>query len=709
MRMPNLRIGKRVLLIVIAAVIGMAAVGTIGTLALRDNLLHDRQEKARDTVLLAHQIVAYFHELSTSGRLSRSDAEGMAATLIARLRYGDGDYFWINDTQPRMITHPNAALVGKDMSDFQEKGGKFLFQEFARLAVSKGEGYVPYLWPKVTGGPPVEKTSFIKLYEPWGWVVGSGVYLDDVDHIFTEQATMLALVILGVVAVVAALSGLISRTITVPVRAMTEAMQRLAKGDLAVAIPVPWFRDEVAEMAGALGVFRTNAIESRRLLQAREQERIDHERQMQDAVRTAERQVGQEISALAEAFAAGDLSHRMATDGRDGILLSLCGNVNHLAQTLEAAIADVCRTATALAEGDLETRITNDYKGAFLALTESLNTTSVRLVEIVLNIRAAGDAIATAAHDMSTGSSDLSERIEQQAAGLEQTAASMEELSASVRHVADNTQRANRMVASACTAAEEGGTISASAIKAMGEIADSSHKITDIIAVIEEMAFQTNLLALNAAVEAARAGDAGRGFAVVAQEVRVLAQRSAQASREIKALILSSDSQVRTGVDLVGRAGRALEGIRDGVRQVAELIEDIAAGSSEQAHALDEINAALAAMDETNQKNTAMVEQTAVAARAMDEQAGALRQQMAIFRIAGDQGDERAATQERGGAAGSGAAHMTSLPARPASHRHAALALTDGRRLKGGHPPAQEAISRAGQATSSRRAAARPS
>jgi methyl-accepting chemotaxis protein len=211
----------------------------------------------------------------------------------------------------------------------------------------------------------------------------------------------------------------------------------------------------------------------------------------------------------------------------------------------------------------------------------------------------------------------------------------MEQLGATVRTSAENAQRANRMAGDARGAAEQGGVVAGSAIDAMKQIAEASRKITDIIGVIDEIAFQTNLLALNAAVEAARAGDAGKGFAVVAQEVRVLAQRSAQASKEIKTLILNSDNQVQNGVELVKKAGDSLGGIAKGVQQVAALINEIAAASTEQASALEEINASVASMDEMTQKNAALVEETTAAAQAMAGQASDLRQQVAFFKLAG--------------------------------------------------------------------------
>ena len=302
----------------------------------------------------------------------------------------------------------------------------------------------------------------------------------------------------------------------------------------------------------------------------------------------------------------------------------------------ERGAAECIKVLDALAAGDLTQKMVDGYSGTFAQIQAALNGTVDKLSELVNTISGAANAINVAAREVSSGSGDLSERTEQQASSLEETAASMEELGATVRTSAENAQRANKMAGDARGAAEQGGVVADSAIDAMKSIAEASKKITEIIGVIDEIAFQTNLLALNAAVEAARAGDAGKGFAVVAQEVRVLAQRSAQASKEIKTLITNSDNQVQNGVELVKKAGDSLSGIAKGIQDVAALISEIAAASKEQTTALDEINSAVASMDEMTQKNAALVEETTAAAQSMAGQASDLERQMAFFTLAAE-------------------------------------------------------------------------
>ncbi|SMH54368.1 methyl-accepting chemotaxis protein [Azospirillum agricola] len=340
-----------------------------------------------------------------------------------------------------------------------------------------------------------------------------------------------------------------------------------------------------------------------------------------------------EIGAMVEQAVRGDFSRRLDLAGKTGFFRLVSEGINRLSANISEVTEELASTLASLSRGDLTRRIDKQYEGVFQRLKDDFNNTVVQLSGIVTRIDDAAASIATASREVATGSLDLSERTEQQASSLEETAASMEQLSATVRSNADNAQRVNSFATEARAAASRGGTVADSAVEAMRRIEQSSQKIADIIGVIDEIAFQTNLLALNAAVEAARAGDAGRGFAVVAQEVRQLAQRSAQASKEIKALILDSGTQVKDGVDLVRSAGKALTEIVTGISSVADLVGEIARATREQASGLDEVNIAVAQMDEMTQKNAALVEESTAAARSLEEQAGQLREQMTYFTL----------------------------------------------------------------------------
>ena len=467
-----------------------------------------------------------------------------------------------------------------------------------------------------------------------------------------SSATTLEITVATAAAIIGLLfAWLVARSITGPVVEMTSTMTSLAAGNHNISVPALDNQDEIGEMAKAVEVFKQNAIEKVRLDEA-EKRRLEAERKAEEAQRAREQAIGQEIATLIDAVSKGELTSRIDLAGKDGFYRTMSEGINRLTDTVQTAIADITRVVGALAEGDLNQRITASYQGAFDSLKQGINATSEKLTEIVGNITRSTLAITQASAEVSAGSADLAERTEQQASSLEETAASMEELGATVRSASENAQRANRTATDARSSAEQGGVVANQAVDAMKRIEQASRKITEIIGVIDEIAFQTNLLALNAAVEAARAGDAGKGFAVVAQEVRVLAQRSAQASKEIKTLILDSDQQVQSGVDLVKRAGDSLSGIVAGVQQVARLISEIASASSEQATALDEINSAVAAMDEMTQKNAALVEETTAAAQSMTGQAGDLTELVSFFKL-----DQRHAASYQ-------------PPSRPASGHH---------------------------------------
>ncbi len=288
--------------------------------------------------------------------------------------------------------------------------------------------------------------------------------------------------------------------------------------------------------------------------------------------------------------------------------------------------------AMRIAEGDLSTK---DSAEVFASgsLLDALARMRVKLTSIVGDVQRGSESVSVAAQQIAKGNDNLSQRTQEQASSLEETAASMEEMTSTVKQNAEHANHANQLACSAREQATRGGEVVSKAVVAMGEINASSHKIADIVGLIQEIAFQTNLLALNAAVEAARAGEQGRGFAVVASEVRSLAQRSASAAKEIKGLIEDSAERVRSGSELVDRSGKALAEIVDSVKKVTDIVAEIAAATQEQSAGIEQVNNAVMQMDEVTQQNAALVEEASAAARAMQERADALQRQMAFFRV----------------------------------------------------------------------------
>ena len=306
------------------------------------------------------------------------------------------------------------------------------------------------------------------------------------------------------------------------------------------------------------------------------------------------------------------------------------------AEQTQTIVSSVGAGLDALAKGDLTHRVTAELVGPFVKLKDDFNGAMARLQDTMKNVLSSTSGISTGANEISQASDDLSRRTEQQAASLEETAAALEEITATVKKTAANTKEASTSVIAAKSAAEDGGRVVETAIKAMGEIEQSSKQITDIIGVIDEIAFQTNLLALNAGVEAARAGDAGKGFAVVASEVRALAQRSSEAAKEIKTLIKASGEHVGSGVKFVGESGQALKRIVDQVVQINSLVTEMAQAAEQQSTGIEQVNVAVSQMDQVTQQNAAMVEESTAAVRNLAGETQALSNLVGFFNVGAD-------------------------------------------------------------------------
>jgi len=304
----------------------------------------------------------------------------------------------------------------------------------------------------------------------------------------------------------------------------------------------------------------------------------------------------------------------------------------NLTRQLGGEPADVAKVAAAIAGGDLGTHI-DTSKATRGSVIDAMNAMQESLRVVVGTVRASSDSIATGSSQIATGNTDLSQRTEEQASNLEQTAASMEQLSSTVRSNADTARQANGLANSASEVAAKGGEVVGQVVATMEDINMSSKKIADIIGVIDGIAFQTNILALNAAVEAARAGEQGRGFAVVAGEVRNLAQRSAEAAKEIKTLIGDSVDKVETGTRLVDEAGRTMGDIVVQVRRVTDLISEISAATSEQTTGIGQVSDAVMQLDQVTQQNAALVEESAAAADSLNQQAQRLVQAVSVFKL----------------------------------------------------------------------------
>ncbi len=387
-------------------------------------------------------------------------------------------------------------------------------------------------------------------------------------------------------------------------------------------------RDEIGSMARAAESFRAKIAEI---------ERAETERKTAEAAAAADRaamleRLQSQFGAVVAAGVAGDFSKRIDARFDDDVLTTLAQGVNDLMQSVDRGVGTANIVAERLAEGDLTVTMNGAFDGAFGQLQTSLNTALGKLHDLVAEIVDSVDATEQSAGAIQRNADDLSGRVESQAASLEETAATMAEMTATIRTNADNAGRATQMANDTIGRARHGGEVVNETMAAMDRIEESSTKISNIISLIDGIAFQTNLLALNAAVEAARAGEAGKGFAVVAAEVRGLAQRATGAAKEISTLIRQSSTEVGGGVDLMKRTREALEQMTVAVEDVAAVIGDISTASREQASGVDEITNAVTEMDQLTQQNAAMADNTAGSARDLVANASRLSDAVRFFR-----------------------------------------------------------------------------
>jgi methyl-accepting chemotaxis protein len=523
----------------------------LALLAWQGKLQYSRDMEARQQALLghvevAHKVLAWAHGLETSGTVSQAEAQRMAKAAVANLRYGNGEYFWINDYKPVMLMHPiKPELNGKDLADFKDPNGVHVFRRFAEVAQAQGAGFVPYQWPKPGQAEPQDKISYVMAFKPWGWVIGSGVYVDDVltaaKAAWLRQASLVGGIML---LALYAFHGFY-RSMRNGLAAATAAADAVGAGRLDYQVPASSLRTEEGRLLSSL-----------QHMQAQLRQRKDDDTQRMaaaDAESQAATEATHAIGLAVEAAADGDFTQRIALRNGSAFHADLCDKFNLLLDAVSKTIHDV---------------------------------------------RVAADHLGAASAQVSQTSQSLSQGASQQAASVEETTASLQEISASVKQNADSANVTDGIATQAAKQARDGGA-------AVGQTVDAMKSIATKISIIDDIAYQTNLLALNAAIEAARAGEHGKGFAVVAAEVRKLAERSQVAAQEIGNLAASSVKLAEGAGALLGemvpsiqKTGELVQEIAaasgeqsDGVGQITGAMNHLSSSAQQTASASEELSA----------------------------------------------------------------------------------------------------------------------
>ncbi len=433
----------------------------------------------------------------------------------------------------------------------------------------------------------------------------------------------------GVMLVVAVAASLVfARSVMRPVSRLIEAMRDMTQEKFDVVVPGLDRADELGVMAEAVEVFRTNGLKARELQSAELGMSAERAGRVQ-AIQAVQHDIGQVVAAAIE----GDFSRRLEANQADADLRQLAENVNALVASVDEGIQATGTVLAALARADLGPRMGGTYKGAFEQLQADTNAVADRLSQIVGQLRDTSGALKTATGETLSGAQDLSERLARQASTIEQTAAAIDQLSRTVMENASEADIASQQAQVISGDAEASAAVMGEATQAMGRITQSSSKISNIIGLIDDIAFQTNLLALNASVEAARAGDAGKGFAVVAVEVRRLAQSAASASADVKLLIEQSAADVQGGTRLVDDAAQRLTAVQGAIRDNAGLLAALAKASRNQARSIDDVSVAVRQIDEMTQHNAALLEETHGSIEQSQAQAGELDRAIGVFTL----------------------------------------------------------------------------
>ncbi|MDR3628394.1 MAG: methyl-accepting chemotaxis protein [Ignavibacteriaceae bacterium] len=625
----------------------------------------------KKTVDVAVSILDEYKVKVSNNTLPIAEAQKEALQAIRSLRYSGNEYFWINDLNSQMIMHPiKPAMENTNVAGMKDSNGKFFFRDMVNVCNEKGEGIVEYMWPKPGSDKPQPKISYVKLFKDWGWIVGSGIYVDEIESEITAITNKILLLLFVVILAILVFAYSFSKKLIKPLDSLREIANKIALGDVNVKIEAK-SKDEIGYLeqsfAEMIDNIKLQAIAAEKIamgdMDVKVNVRSEHDvlsLSMQKVVQTLKELINETLT-ISMAAIDGELSVRGNGDKFKGGYNEVITGINNTLDALVNPVKEGVEALQILASGDLTVKIKSDYKGEHQLIKNNINVVAETLNDAIMEVGNAVQATASAANQISSSSEEMAAGASEQNTQTAEVAGAIEQMTKTILETSKYSSMAAEAAKNAGDIAKEGGKVVAETIEGMNRIAavvsesaatvqalgKNSDQIGEIIQVIDDIADQTNLLALNAAIEAARAGEQGRGFAVVADEVRKLAERTTKATKEIASMIkqIQADTsgavksmeqgtkEVENGKLLTDKAGKSLKEIIKSAGQVVDIISQVATSGDEQSKTSEQISKSIDAISNVTQESTAGIQETARASEDLSRLTVNLQELISKFKI----------------------------------------------------------------------------